>query len=155
MGRETTSRDRLAIGGAVLALAIIFFVAGLARAGWFVVLSLGVPYLAFMFPFHCGEETQRHTTCTLPRWGWLIGCGHHRWRRLRWLASAISGGLVHSRAQPFGRANRDGRPAQARPTPTGHLSAPIPQTGVSRSWYDGLILVTAIASVITGVIQVL
>jgi hypothetical protein len=155
MGRKTTGRDRLAIGGVVLAVAVALFAADLARAGWFVVLSLGVPYLAFMFPFHCREETQQHTACTLPRSGWLIGCGHHRWRRLRRLASTISGGLINSRAQPLGGASNHNRPTRTHRGSTGHASAPIPPAGPSRPWYDGLILITALISAATGVIQVL
>lgn len=157
MGKKTTSGDRLAIGGAVLALAAILFIADRTAAAWFVVLSLGVPYLALMFPFQCRELTRQGTACTSARRGWLIGCGQpsHRWRRLRRLAAAASGGLISSRAQPLGNASHRDRRPPASGASTSHQTASTPRHDPGRPLYDGMILITALISAVTGVIQIL
>ncbi|MFK3981422.1 hypothetical protein ACI2K4_13720 [Micromonospora sp. NPDC050397] len=153
---RTTSAERLSIGGGILALIGLFWIADEPRGALFAVLSLLIPYFAFMLPLRCREETNRGTACKKSRWGWLIGCNDHRWQRLQRVFSVASGGRVASEA-PILRGARQ-RPAthsRRAPVPATTASGGIPSPSGARSWFDRLSLLLAAISCVAGVAQVL
>jgi hypothetical protein len=78
-GQKITKTERLAFGGFVVALTALFFVIDQPRYGWFTVLAILLPYLAFVAPFRCGEPVRRdNSPCRNAGYGVLIGCHTHR-----------------------------------------------------------------------------
>jgi hypothetical protein len=132
---KTTSAERLSIGFGILAIAgIFFFLADRPRAGVFTLLTLFIPYLLVLAPFHCRELTTRNTACINARWGWLFGCHHHRWFALRRLFGAPLPPRSSIRSGPA--------------VTTVMSSGPV---GSNSRWYDGVTLVAGVVSAIAGV----
>lgn len=156
MARRGSSGGRRFVLGVILVVAVwLFYGAGQPETAWFVLLTLFVPYLAFFVPLPCRERTRHDKPCSMTRYGWLIGCEYHRWRRILRIFSTASGGATRPDVRPLG--------GSAEPTPTPrHTSRRWPTPDVEgterpshgRRVYDGLILLTAIVSASAGIVQV-
>jgi hypothetical protein len=152
MAKRTTSGER-GVVGLVIVVSIGFLIyARLWRLALFDALAVFVPYLAFIAPFRCRETTRQYKACTFSRWGWFLGCGFHRWHRLRRVFSTLTGGRVSPEAQPLGQVAMASTPIPSRrPTPRQAMGP----TGIAsprRTMYDRVMLATAIISAATGVI---
>jgi hypothetical protein len=114
MAKRTTSGERGVIG-LVIAVAIgLLIFAHQPRMALFAALTVFVPYLAFVAPFRCRELTRRNEACTFSRWGWFLGCGFHRWHRLRRVFSTLTAGRVSPRARPLGQTEMASAPIPTR-----------------------------------------
>ncbi|MGH3647565.1 MAG: hypothetical protein ACRDTM_10375 [Micromonosporaceae bacterium] len=157
--KRSTVGGRLGLGAALLALAWLFHLGGRPSLSWFILLTLFVPYLVCVVPLPCRERTQQGGPCSFSRWGWLIGCGYHRWRRILRIFSAASAGRARPDVRPLGARSE---PATSGSRHRNRVRAAravevvsLPPNGPGRRVYDAIILATAIVSAVAGVIQVL
>lgn len=149
---KITARDRLAGALILTFVTSAMFVGHQPNVGSFTVLSLGVPYLIFVFPFQCRELTTRRRACTKSRWGWLIGCPDHTWQRLRRVFAVVSGGIIRREAPSLGRSRPSTRTNGMKASPLPPIPPPAPP---GRPVYDGVILLATVVSAVVGVIAVL
>lgn len=115
----------------------------------FVLLTLFVPYLAFLAPFRCRELTRLGGACRRTRRGWLIGCHDHSTLRLRRIAAILSFGKVLPMPRPYGTKAWQGEVmarSKLETVPAAHVS-PI------RVIYEALMLIATVVGAVAGAVQ--
>jgi|GEM_PF-1822530 len=81
-------RMRLAAGASIAALALAAIASGQPRWSWFLVLTVGLPYVVLAVPARCGEPLWHDGDCPYLGPGLLIGCHLHRLDKIERLLGA-------------------------------------------------------------------
>ncbi|MFY1649833.1 hypothetical protein ACN27J_02900 [Solwaraspora sp. WMMB762] len=131
-------RTRLVAGAAITLLAVAAFTGGEPRWGWFLTLTVGLPYAVLAVPVRCGEWLWHDGDCPYLGSGLLIGCHLHRLDKIERLLGA----------QP--RARTGTRQAG---TATGVPPSRVPV--VTRHVREGLGFVVALLGAVSGLLILL
>ncbi|MFV2124016.1 hypothetical protein ACFHWS_05640 [Micromonospora sp. LOL_013] len=81
-------RTRLAASASIAVAAVAAFVSGQAHWGWFLTLTVGLPYAVLAVPARCGESLWRDGGCPYLGSSLLIGCHLHRLDKIERLLGA-------------------------------------------------------------------
>ncbi|MDG4766422.1 hypothetical protein O7632_20300 [Solwaraspora sp. WMMD406] len=79
---------RLVAGASTAALAVAAFTTGQPHWGWFLLLTVGLPYAVLAVPARCGEPLWHDGDCPYLGPGLLVGCHLHRLDKLERLLGA-------------------------------------------------------------------
>lgn len=79
---------RRVAGASIAVLAVAAFASGQPHWGWFLTLTIGLPYAVLAVPVRCGEPLWRDGDCPYLGPGLLIGCHLHRLDKIERLLGA-------------------------------------------------------------------
>ncbi|MFV2022174.1 hypothetical protein [Micromonospora sp. LOL_023] len=126
---------RLVAGASIAALAVAAFTTGQPYWGWFLTLTVGLPYAVLAIPARCGEPLWRDGDCPYLGPGLLVGCHLHRLDKIERLLGAQPRNLTR---------DRQGGPAAALP--------PDRSLAVARHVREGLGFVAALLGAASGLL---
>ncbi|ROO59666.1 hypothetical protein EDC02_1473 [Micromonospora sp. Llam0] len=131
-------RARLIAGAAIAALAVAACTGGESHWGWFLALTVGLPYAVLAVPTRCGESLWDDGDCPYLGSGLLVGCHLHRLDKME----RLLGAQPRTRAGSRLSGSPAGVPADRAPA-------------VARHVREGLGFVVALLGVVSGLLILL